>query len=338
MERSHVPPNWANLVKNSREKVTEEDYSLAKMWLFPEAEVGDITMQDTLTTTTTGTPDRQNNSTLVLLTVPFESRPLLNSGPFESSTITGISDNNNDSIPRPSLNPVTILAPSLLTGNMLSAPPLINLEMSGLHHSPRIAAELTNANSTGPDIVAYTISTKQSKQMRPKPQLSFLSVFNSVGSFWTFATRDTHSKKEQFSYVAQILHDLDRLNGLFDDTINNICHQIHAFTTSDNECYTYSQMLRQNDYKQFFQAMENKLEDHETRKHYWTLMLGNNMPPGAKTIMAIWSFKRKRFLDGLLNKHKAQLCAHGGQQTWGHKTTGKPMPQWLLGLVFGYFS
>ena len=33
--------------------------------------------------------------------------------------------------------------------------------------------------------------------------------------------------------------------------------------------------------------------------------------------MAIWSFKRKRFPDGMLNKHKARLCAHGGQQQWG---------------------
>jgi hypothetical protein len=28
MEKSEVPPNWANLVENSREKVTEEDYNL----------------------------------------------------------------------------------------------------------------------------------------------------------------------------------------------------------------------------------------------------------------------------------------------------------------------
>ncbi len=36
-----------------------------------------------------------------------------------------------------------------------------------------------------------------------------------------------------------------------------------------------------------------------------------------KPLLAIWSFKRKCFPDGTLNKHKAQLCAHGGQQTWG---------------------
>jgi hypothetical protein len=41
------------------------------------------------------------------------------------------------------------------------------------------------------------------------------------------------------------------------------------------------------------------------------------MPANTKTIMSIWSFKRKRFPDGTLNKHKACLCAHGGMQTWG---------------------
>jgi hypothetical protein len=75
-------------------------------------------------------------------------------------------------------------------------------------------------------------------------------------------------------------------------------------------------MLREEDNKQFFKAMEVELNDHEVR-HHWTLMERVNMPPGAKTIMAIWSFKCKRFPDGSLNKHKARLCAHGGQQTWG---------------------
>jgi hypothetical protein len=165
--------------------------------------------------------------------------------------------------------------------------------------------------------------------MRPKPQLSFLSVFNLVGSFWTSATRDTHSENKQFSFVAQISHDLDRLNSLFDDTINNICYQIHAFTTSDIECYTYSQMLRQDNYKQFFQAMEIELDDHETRNH-WTLMLQKDMPTEVKTIMAFWSFKHKRYPDSLLNKHKAQLCAHGGQQTWGQDywETYAPVVTW----------
>ncbi len=41
------------------------------------------------------------------------------------------------------------------------------------------------------------------------------------------------------------------------------------------------------------------------------------MPHTAKSIRAIWLFKRKRQRDGTLLKHKARLCAHGGMQTWG---------------------
>ena len=46
--------------------------------------------------------------------------------------------------------------------------------------------------------------------------------------------------------------------------------------------------------------------------------------------MAIWSLKSKRYPDGSLNKHKAKLCAHGGQQTWGQDywDTYAPVVTW----------
>ena len=40
-------------------------------------------------------------------------------------------------------------------------------------------------------------------------------------------------------------------------------------------------------------------------------------PPDVKAILAIWDFKRKRFPDGSINKHKARLYAHGGMQQYG---------------------
>jgi hypothetical protein len=61
-------------------------------------------------------------------------------------------------------------------------------------------------------------------------------------------------------------------------------------------------MLREADHTKFFEAMEIKINDHETR-HHWDLMLRTDSPLGSKTIMAIWSFKRKRFPNGTLNKH-----------------------------------
>jgi hypothetical protein len=70
-------------------------------------------------------------------------------------------------------------------------------------------------------------------------------------------------------------------------------------------------MLQQEGFKQFFQAMEVEFNDHETCKH-WNLTERKDLPAGTKTIMAIWSFKRKCFPGRTLNKHNTRLCAHGG--------------------------
>ena len=55
------------------------------------------------------------------------------------------------------------------------------------------------------------------------------------------------------------------------------------------------------------------------------------MPRGIKPIMAIWSFKRKQYPEGTLSKHKARLCAHGGQQQWGinYWDTYAPVVNWV---------
>ena len=80
--------------------------------------------------------------------------------------------------------------------------------------------------------------------------------------------------------------------------------------------FTYTKALQQQDAAQFVQAMRKEIEDHESRDH-WDIVPRSSIPEGKKTIQAIWSFKRKRFPDGSLNKHKARLCAHGGMQQWG---------------------
>ena len=182
-----------------------------------------------------------------------------------------------------------------------------------------------------PAIAAYTSSIKPLKSRRItrlQLGLSFLSVFNSVGTQWNFTTSNLHSEHEHLSFVARLANDFEQINGLFDDMVNSFCHQIYAYTTY-NESFTYLQMLREADHMKFFEAMETEIDDHETRRH-WDLILRSDLPSGAKTIMAIWSFKRKRFPDGTLNKHKAQLCAHGGQQTWGQDywDTYAPVVTW----------
>eukprot|EP00956_Cyclotella_meneghiniana_P029979 scaffold74389_cov38-Cyclotella_meneghiniana.AAC.6 len=105
---------------------------------------------------------------------------------------------------------------------------------------------------------------------------------------------------------------------LIDFTTLNVLHNSVLTTdVSTNEVYTYAQVVKLDDVSDFLKAMEDEVLVHESRKH-WTMAPRSSLPPGIKTIRAIWSFKRKRFPDGRINKHKARLCAHGGmRQEWG---------------------
>jgi hypothetical protein len=130
-----------------------------------------------------------------------------------SNNATGISQ--EDSIPRPYLDSVT---DSLPLQNDLLASPLINLETSGLWRSPQIAA--LNNNNDVLAIAAYTTSimpTSSRRIARPRPHLSFLLVFNLVGSLWTFSTTNSHTDSEMFSFVAHFSNNFNHFNGLFDE-------------------------------------------------------------------------------------------------------------------------
>ena len=89
----------------------------------------------------------------------------------------------------------------------------------------------------------------------------------------------------------------ERINSNFDGTLNSLNYATLLVSAADNDTYTFKNMLRQPDAKVFVQAMMQEMDAHETRNH-WTLMLRSDLPPGAKTILFIWSFKRKRFPDG----------------------------------------
>jgi hypothetical protein len=62
--------------------------------------------------------------------------------------------------------------------------------------------------------------------------------------------------------------------------------------------------MQQPDSAQFIEAMSKEIDDHQSC-HHWEIVQRTTIPPGNKMIQAIWSFKRKRFPDGSLNKHKA---------------------------------
>ena len=58
--------------------------------------------------------------------------------------------------------------------------------------------------------------------------------------------------------------------------------------------------------------MEVEITNHIERDH-WALIPRSQLHSGSKTIMSVWSFKRKRLSDGTICKYKARLYAYGGQ-------------------------
>ena len=132
------------------------------------------------------------------------------------------------------------------------------------------------------------------------------------------------------SIFNQTFNHWEKVNQHFDGTLNDFHPLAFVSTATDNESYTVKQMLQQEDAPSFIEAMKKEVEDHEKREH-WEIVPRSTMTSGKKTIMMVWSFKRKRYPDGRINKHKARLCAHGGMQQWGidYWETYAPVVNWL---------
>jgi len=162
----------------------------------------------------------------------------------------------------------------------------------------------------------------------------------------TFKVRDSSDKKyqrmfglatkipvlienAQFKVLAFVTH-LENIQTLFDDTINECHHYALNATSATNDVYTLKQMLQLDNIQEFITAMIKEVDDHESRDH-WEVVQRTSMPKGAKTILSVWAFKRKRLPDGTILKHKARLNAHGGMHRWGidYWETYAPVVNWI---------
>ena len=136
--------------------------------------------------------------------------------------------------------------------------------------------------------------------------------------------------KSALTTAQSAAHQFQEVNENFDTACNNMLHHVFSFSKEANESYTFKEMLQQDDRNQFLEAMTMDIGDHTKRKH-WEIAPRYQMTWGIKPIMEIWSFKRKQYPDGTLNKHKAILCAHGGQQQWdiSYWDTYAPFLNWV---------
>ena len=126
-----------------------------------------------------------------------------------------------------------------------------------------------------------------------------LSLFTTI-CFVSVSTLPATFVSPQTSFDKSIAH-LSVVNQHFDGTLNYL-HPL-TFTTknSSNDTYTLKDMLKQDDVHNFMETMTVEIDAHQSRDH-WTPILRSSLPPGVKTIMSIWSFKRKRLPDGSILK------------------------------------
>ena len=88
--------------------------------------------------------------------------------------------------------------------------------------------------------------------------------------------------------------------------------------------------MLEDDAADFIKSMLTEIVAHESNNH-WSMIPWSSLPSGIKTILLIWSFKRKCSPIGELLKHKARLCAHDGMQCWGasYWETYSPTISWI---------
>jgi hypothetical protein len=93
---------------------------------------------------------------------------------------------------------------------------------------------------------------------------------------------------------------------------------IQAYMAMDNkeDTLTQSQMLKTPDKTQFLEAQLPEIRGLEKMGVFQYQHI-SDLPPTAKWLSSIWSYRWKRRPNGELLKHKARICVDGSQQLHG---------------------
>ena len=294
MRNGTIPSNWEDLVRNSTVLETDKDYDLTRTWFNGDRDESANEDSSPGTDSVSSNPSQIRQQIISLHDSDNQGASPANEG---ASPILG-------SLPIPSPNEGAPPDPSPVSegDDSLRMPPMANLRESGLRRSPRLQQKR--------GILVTILTAAFSSTLVPD---TIYGVTNGVSQA-----------------IEQMNSDIITIDRNFDGTFNSFMTHAFAAGKESNEVYTFREMLKQEDRLDFVNAMEKEIDDHVRREH-WEIIPRSMMPQDMKTIMSIWSFKRKRLPDGTLNKHKARLCAHGGMQQWGvnYWETYAPVVNWI---------
>ena len=191
----------------------------------------------------------------------------------------------------------------------------VNLKTSGLRRSERVRNQASSYfNFINPFHFDTSVFLTESRK-------SLLNIIQND---------DASAPMHYTAFFSAAALKCEEVSVLFDGTLNKVHEFVFAANQQQNETYTFKDAMLQDDASDFIKAMLKEISDHESNSH-WTMMRRSSLPRNAKTILSIWSFKRKRSPAGELLKHKARLCAHGGMQKWGENywETYSPTVSWM---------
>ena len=205
------------------------------------------------------------------------------------------------------INTVDSQGSTATSSEALHLPKRINLHDSGLCRSPYLKEKsATSGNKRKAHVNFGATITKV---------ISLFTLFSNVKDL--APCMPLYKLNPNASFTTREMHRFHELNDLYDGTVNKIHHLAFlSMNVASNEVFTYQKVMKEADAELLIAAIQKEISYHESHNH-WTIIHRSTLPLSKKTIQAIWSFKRKRFPDGRLNKHKARICAHRGIQEWG---------------------
>jgi hypothetical protein len=329
MERGEVPPNWDDLYWNSSESAPDEEFDKAVEWISGAEDVGKggNTDSNRITDPFAVVPDQlsgnaNSNSTETDVTSTLSTASegeRSHSSPSDLSKRQAAAANEPDPKRQKNTNdragaranlmdefeleaaPKEDTSAGTSPNESLFAPTCVNLHEAGWRRSNRIKEREAKK------VKAHVTYGTHAKRM-----FSLFTLLCTVSEY----SMPKHKLPQHSSLAERILNRFEEANEHCDGTLNEMHAFAFATDAGSNEVFTYHQAQKQKDWHMFVEAMEKEIADHEQR-HHWDVVPRSSIPTGTKVIKAIWSFKRKRFPDGRLNKHKARICAHGGMQRWG---------------------
>ena len=157
--------------------------------------------------------------------------------------------------------------------------------------------------------------------------INSLMGYSSTQQAYTSLKQNINNDIENQEQMSVMMHEDEELN--VDGSVNYIHPMSFVAKSGKNDTFHFHDAMKQNDRGEFIKAMVRELEQHQRNKH-WKLVPRSEIGE-AKTVKAIWAFKRKRRPDGSILKHKARLNAHGGMQVYGETywDTYAPVVNWI---------